>query len=800
MHSSSRLVLTVSLDSNAIQTSGTNPQPCPFKIRDQSTSGNTGHDTEAALVRHPRQTGESMHRLIFSNAQNTFSLLLNLQISPLRGYGRTSLSSSVIDAMSTERLTKRRRLDQAWDLPNPDPNTIRYLPIIDNALPEANTRDSVESNDTQPQKDPPVCLCYQLDLWPMFVQDTLEISAGRLSNYTNHSCPFTDLVQEALRPSFCGSSWVDDLGVSERNAAPDLLLKSRGWIFSQLPCKSNDYQRVSHYPRIILAINKRPPGVEAAQARRKLLDSVGTPYIIAELELVDKPEDQESWIHQGLPPPLHRPVERYFEFTQARQWLDRCEERHKDCKKDGKLLRDAFFWRGPGFRLIDVRRRCLTQQKKPCEYVALSYVWGKPAQAFLCTEKSNVDALGIAGALNLNDPLKHEGQNLPRTIVDAMHLVQRIGHQFLWIDALCIIQDDPEEKQRLIHGMDRVYEHANLTIICATGVDADAGLHGISPRNKLSYETSFTFHRKDFTSCLFSPSKGWISLGRYNVAMCRPSLVDKVRKCHWNTRGWTCQEHYLSERCIYFTADEVFFSCKQFQWREGYALDRFSSPHTFRTGPPWWSTQIIYDTDPSPHLCLIDITNNLEFEKYQLVVQEHCQRKLDYPQDILNAFQAIFNRVCGASDDSLAGHAQGIRPRFLLQALLWYPLEGTTKRKCDLESCGSKEEFSSWSWASWSGPVDFVYITDSLDKSWYDLGSIWPETIVSLVVEWHFLPSVSSTWSHAQIPGEAEMKILRKAFRSDFETIETPRNNSMPVTELPKGVLEFCAPVLLSRV
>jgi hypothetical protein len=70
-----------------------------------------------------------------------------------------------------------------------------------------------------------------------------------------------------------------------------------------------------------------------------------------------------------------------------------------------------------------------------------------------------------------------------------------------------------------------------------------------------------------------------------------------------------------------------------------------------------------------------------------MAVQESCRRKLGYPQEILNAFQGIFNQFCGshASEDPWAGHAQGIPPRFLPEALLWYPLEGTTKRLCDLE-------------------------------------------------------------------------------------------------------------------
>jgi hypothetical protein len=166
--------------------------------------------------------------------------------------------------MSTERLTKRRRLD-ARDLPNPDPKIDAYFPTIDNALAEANTCDAVQPKNTQPEKFPSVCqICSRPDLWPMFSQDTSEISAGRLSKYMKHSCPFADLVQMAMRLR-CDSSWVSEMAVSQPEVSPDLLVKSRGWVFTRIPIpnkknyKGNIILGVeNHHPRIILAINQRP--------------------------------------------------------------------------------------------------------------------------------------------------------------------------------------------------------------------------------------------------------------------------------------------------------------------------------------------------------------------------------------------------------------------------------------------------------------------------------------------------------------------------------------------------------------
>ena len=122
-----------------------------------------------------------------------------------------------------------------------------HLPTIYNALTDANTwnRIPVELRNIQHANPrnwtaPSECQnCCQLDLWSMFAQDTSEISAGRLSKYLNHSCPFADLVQEALRLR-CGSPWATVMNISDPDPCPDLLLKSRGWIFTRAPEKKDN--------------------------------------------------------------------------------------------------------------------------------------------------------------------------------------------------------------------------------------------------------------------------------------------------------------------------------------------------------------------------------------------------------------------------------------------------------------------------------------------------------------------------------------------------------------------------------
>ncbi|PMD28656.1 heterokaryon incompatibility, partial [Hyaloscypha hepaticicola] len=90
-------------------------------------------------------------------------------------------------------------------------------------------------------------------------------------------------------------------------------------------------------------------------------------------------------------------------------------------------------------------------------YAALSYVWGRVEQFMLC--RSNYDELQGENSLG--------GRRLPDTIRDAMDLCSALRIPYIWIDSLCIIQDNLHDKYVHINNMDRIYQRAVLTIVSA---------------------------------------------------------------------------------------------------------------------------------------------------------------------------------------------------------------------------------------------------------------------------------------------------------------------------------------------
>ena len=181
---------------------------------------------------------------------------------------------------------------------------------------------------------------------------------------------------------------------------------------------------------------------------------------------------------------LSRVIKDQIDFSMVRNWITVCHERHKNqCAGVHLELNPLKFTDAvdeiPSLRMIDVVDNCITTAPRNCKYAALSYVWGRiDPQAILRSLKSNIAQLERPGSLALPE----YRDRIPLTIRDAMFVVKELDMRYLWVDSLCIVQDDDGlhgSKLQSIAKMAVVYGAAALTITAATGVDANAGLPGV---------------------------------------------------------------------------------------------------------------------------------------------------------------------------------------------------------------------------------------------------------------------------------------------------------------------------------
>jgi hypothetical protein len=120
-----------------------------------------------------------------------------------------------------------------------------------------------------------------------------------------------------------------------------------------------------------------------------------------------------------------------------------------------KRFPDEFLSRIRPAWLVDVMRQCVIPAPENCSYVALNYVWGN--QPTLKATAANMSQLQRVEALS-NMPI-------PKTIQDAIGVVDLLEERYLWVDTLCMIQDNESQKHAGMAKMSAIYANSALTIL-----------------------------------------------------------------------------------------------------------------------------------------------------------------------------------------------------------------------------------------------------------------------------------------------------------------------------------------------
>ncbi|KAI9868919.1 MAG: hypothetical protein M1813_002741 [Trichoglossum hirsutum] len=343
-------------------------------------------------------------------------------------------------------------------------------------------------------------------------------------------------------------------------------------------------------------------------------------------------------------------------------WLQRCQRGLAGCPATVTHRETVPF--PPNFRLIDTHRQCIISGNSGFQYATLSYVWGQKDQfGLFISDKYN---------LKQDQSLTKHASMIPRTVKDAMLLVAALGERYLWVDTLCIVQDDRDDKASQIAAMSTIYNLSLFTIAAAFGENSDAGIPGIR-----------------------AGTRKWQNHDAYVQGLrlaCRPPrFQDSVNGSKWNSRMWTYQERVMSQRVLFFTEQQMFFKCEHSPTISSedlgvYVKRRF--PHYYPmndlgtdTIPIKWSTNIL---------------------TYWFAIERFTSRNITYNSDVLNAFDAIAQRLRESFRSKLLF---GLPQSELCECLLWKPSCAGLVRRTDQKTLAPL--FPSWSWAGWIGPVHY---------------------------------------------------------------------------------------------
>jgi len=186
-----------------------------------------------------------------------------------------------------------------------------------------------------------------------------------------------------------------------------------------------------------------------------------------------------------------------------------------------------------------VNRSELPLRSAEIQYVALSHPWGNSeiSEPFKATE-SNIDQLmqGI------------DAEELPQTLRDAVNITLKLGHQYMWIDSLCIRQksgDDSGDFLEEAKYMQEIYSSAYCVIAASSATDMDSGLLPVRDQHTIKWSP-----KNDPTSA-------------YYISSAVDDFEADVEKGPLSGRGWVFQERALARRTIFFTDNQTYFECGQ---------------------------------------------------------------------------------------------------------------------------------------------------------------------------------------------------------------------------------------------
>ncbi|KAL8681671.1 MAG: hypothetical protein Q9224_006835, partial [Gallowayella concinna] len=355
-------------------------------------------------------------------------------------------------------------------------------------------------------------------------------------------------------------------------------------------------------------------------------------------------------------------------IAQITEWIGQCINSHEKCFEVQTVAatRDVL-----PKRLLDVSSAATTGRLRLVStatmhqhtlYVTLSHCWGGKCGTTLGVDNLGTFEDGVGVSI------------LPQTFQDAVMITTKLSVQYLWIDALCIVQDSPDDTEWRHEAsiMGDVYANSYVTLAATTSENSNGGL--LRRRSPLSMwpcsvEAKWT---------CFEPGRLVVSVGRWTRERDMKPLED---------RAWAFQEWLLSKRLVHFSHDQIRWECYYLAASQLYPEGRDED-------------DIINEGLPAKRIVvsLLDKEHSAYHVLWQRIREEYSAKQLTKATDKLTAFSGIARMAHRALKSAPEDYCVGLWKPMLLTELLW-------TRNEDEESDRPSGVYiaPTWSWASLNG-------------------------------------------------------------------------------------------------
>ncbi|KAH7308359.1 heterokaryon incompatibility protein-domain-containing protein [Rhexocercosporidium sp. MPI-PUGE-AT-0058] len=400
------------------------------------------------------------------------------------------------------------------------------------------------------------------------------------------------------------------------------------------------------------------------QANRNVSPEQGNPVVrfgdyIISAELDDR---AATYISQR---PQYPWINTVSTFTAIKEWLHICNTRSK-CLQVPDLKDSTRLSRGPSRMILvgrsDLQTVRIVSPKNRVKYIALSYCWGGDSSMRLT--RADLDTWQQAIVIS----------QLPKTLQDAIISTRLLGFEYLWVDRLCIVQDDPEDIHQEIAAMPEVYRNATLTLSASSAQSSDEGFLHTSPA---------TYQRLDQSLVMLPYRCPDMSYDRAILTRLTDQDNPLDAKSPVDRRAWTMQEQMLSTRLIQFGSNGIHWICKCSSvrhWHDGIEV-RTEAKEQGKFYQP----------------------RDMDFDwAWAYIVVNYTQRALSVQTDKLIALAAVAQDI-SIRVDKPTRYLAGIWQHQLPNNLMWC-VDGKNKGLRP-----SSYRAPSWSWAAVDGQINPDY-------------------------------------------------------------------------------------------
>lgn len=360
----------------------------------------------------------------------------------------------------------------------------------------------------------------------------------------------------------------------------------------------------------------------------------------------------------------------------AKSRLDECTSQHPACCSNGSLGLPRL-----PTRILDLGEKdheggfpqspmlLVTKDDMRGEYACLSHCWGPPEAKPLDSTIETVHGYQTDGI---------PWSALPKTFQEAMDFTRKLGLRYLWIDSLCIIQDDADDWFREAGRMATTYENATLTMAAATSSSSQEGL----------YRTSMPSWRLEGCTYLRRCSDPVFFEHQYTR---NPTFVDRVAPLL--RRAWVLQERLISRCLLHFTPLELVFECYSgnktesgFEWVNSavkHMMSGLNKPETEDTG------------SSTP-----DMVSSMKM--WKSLVEDFTHLQLTRNEDTLPAMAGLAKKTMALTGRSEADYLAGLWRQTFVEDMMW-------QRELSVRAEDRvNKNVPSWSWARDDKPKSFV--------------------------------------------------------------------------------------------